>query len=119
MRPIVFAGLMLAWSLSPAAAADPAAAARQRWLRGNLAEARDLYQKFAGDPKQAVTAAIGLSRTWESEGELDKAGQAIDAALKSSPANPTLLARCAELYLLARSVGRSFTSGRSRHRQTG
>ena len=100
MRPIVLAGLMLAWNASPAVAADPAAVARQRLLRGNLAEARDLYEKLASDPKQAVAAAIGLSRTWEGEGELDKAAEAIDAALKSSSANPTLLARRAELSYL-------------------
>ena len=99
MRAIVLAGFMLAESTSLAVAADSAAAARQRWLRGNLAEARDLYAKLAKDPKQATTAAIGLSRCWETEGELDKAAEAIDGALKTAPADPKLLARRAQLYL--------------------
>jgi tetratricopeptide (TPR) repeat protein len=80
-------------------AADPAEA-RKRWLHGNAAEARSLYEALAKDPKQAVTAAIGMSRAWESDGQYDQAAATIDAALKTAPDDPDLLARRAELHYL-------------------
>src|SRR5438874_1407657 len=84
-----------------AAGADPTpAAARQRWLRGNTAEARALYETLAKEPKHAVLAAIGLSRAWESDGEYDKSAAVVDDALKTSPDNADLLARGAELLYL-------------------
>src|SRR5947208_2281550 len=97
--PIIVA--ILAGSLPPfCAAADPAASARQRWLRGNSAEARELYEKLAQDSQHAVAAAIGISRTWEDEGELDKASAAIETALKAGLQHPDLLARRAQLQHL-------------------
>src|SRR3954454_7737217 len=92
--------LLLAPALAPAADAPSLKEARQRWLRGNTAEARAAYEALAKDPQQAVPAAIGLSRTWEADGEYDQAAAAIDAALKAAPANPDLLARRAELFAL-------------------
>src|SRR5207244_436224 len=51
----------------------------------------------ANDAKSAVPAALGLSGTWEDEGEYDKAAATIDAALQTAPDHPDLLARRAEL----------------------
>jgi tetratricopeptide (TPR) repeat protein len=77
--------------------------ARLRWLKGNYEEARAIYEKLAKDPKQAVLGAIGVSRTWESEGEYDKALTVIDEALAKLPQSAELLARQAEvLYLRGR-----------------
>jgi tetratricopeptide (TPR) repeat protein len=91
--------LLLAPALVSAAdAPTPTAAARQRWLRGNIGEARQAYEALVKEPQHAIVAAIGLSRTWEDEGEYDKAAQVIDEALKSAADNPDLLARRAELY---------------------
>ena len=45
--------LLLVVATAPAFGADPPtpAAARQRWLRGNFAEARALYEELAKDPR--------------------------------------------------------------------
>jgi tetratricopeptide (TPR) repeat protein len=75
--------------------ANPAEA-RKRWLHGNTAEARALYEALPDQPQRAV----GLSRAWESDGEYDKAAAVIDAGLKASPDDPELLARRAELHYL-------------------
>jgi tetratricopeptide (TPR) repeat protein len=91
--------LLLSAACGFADGAEPAAA-RQRWLRGNTAEARALYEALAKEPKHTVLATIGLSRVWESDGEYDKAAAAIDDALKASPDNTDLLARRAELLYL-------------------
>ena len=90
--------LLLAPALASAADVPTPAAARQRWLRGNIAEAREVYETLAKDPKHAIPAAIGLSRTWADEGEYDKAAAVIDDALKAAADNPDLLARRAELF---------------------
>lgn len=74
------------------------AAARKRWLRGNSAEAREILDTLVKDPKQAVPAAIVLSRTWESDGEYAKAADVIEGALKAAPDQVDLLARHAELH---------------------
>lgn len=74
--------------------------ARERWLRGNYGEAREMFETLAKDAKLRPAAAIGLSRALESEGEYDKALESIEAALKDSPKEATLLARQAELLYL-------------------
>src|SRR5262249_30919871 len=74
--------------------------ARQRWLRGNYAEAQALYEEVAKDAKQKAVATVGLSRALESKGEYDKALEALDASLKDDPADVELLARRAELLHL-------------------
>jgi tetratricopeptide (TPR) repeat protein len=74
--------------------------ARERWLRGNYGEARELYETLAKDAKLRSAATIGLSRTLESEGEYDKALEAVEAALKDSSKDAALLARRAELLYL-------------------
>jgi tetratricopeptide (TPR) repeat protein len=89
-----------------AAGGEPTMAeARKRWLHGNTVEARELYEALAKNQKDAVPAAIGLSRTWEGDGEYDKAAAVIDTALKPSPGDPDLLARRAELYYLRGQLG--------------
>lgn len=98
MRPILCT-IVVAAICSSLSAADPLASARQRWLRGNIAEAREQYEKLAKDPKRAAAAAIGMSRTWEAEGEYQKALDAIPA----DATDPALLARRAELmYTIGR-----------------
>src|SRR5262249_55719544 len=96
--------LLLLTVAAPVFAADPPtpAAARQRWLRGNYAQARALYQQLAKDPKYLVTAAVGRSRAWESEGEYDKAAVAViaEGAFRAAPDHADLLARRAELSYL-------------------
>jgi tetratricopeptide (TPR) repeat protein len=74
--------------------------ARQRLLRGNYAEARELYTALIKDARQRVPATIGLSRAMESEGEYDQAQTTIDTALKDLPRNADLLGRRAELLYL-------------------
>jgi tetratricopeptide (TPR) repeat protein len=90
-------------SVSPLFAADAPTltTARQRWLRGNYAEARSQYEALAKDPKLMSAALIGVSRCWQSEGEYDKATAALEAALKAQPGGSAdLLARRAELLYL-------------------
>ena len=79
----------------------PLAEARQRWLRGNYEEARDQYQKLLADDTHRAAAAIGLARTWLSEGEHDKALAAIEDALKGDDKNPDLLAARADVHFRA------------------
>ena len=67
--------------------------ARERLLRGNYAEARELFANLAKDAKNKVAASIGLSRAHESEGQYDQALAVIDVALKEAPQNADLLAR--------------------------
>ena len=76
---------------------SPLAEARQRWLKGNLAESRDLYAEKAMDDKLAVPAAIGIARAWLSEGEHGKARETLDAALKKHEDNAELIAWRAEI----------------------
>jgi tetratricopeptide (TPR) repeat protein len=71
--------------------------AQSRWLRGNYEEARVLYEKLAPDPKNFVTAEIGISRCLESQGQYDKALNVLDNALASHSNESELLARRAEL----------------------
>jgi cellulose synthase operon protein C len=74
--------------------------ARDEWLQGNYAEAREMYETLAKDVKLRQAATLGLSRALESQGEYDKAMKALDAALKDMPKDADLLARQAELYHL-------------------
>jgi Flp pilus assembly protein TadD len=85
-------------------AAEPALQeARQRWLHGSYAEAREQYEALLDKPGTGPAAAIGLSRTLQSEGEYDKALSVIETARKRHPHDPNLLARQAEmLYLRGR-----------------
>ncbi len=73
--------------------------ARERWLKGNYAESKALYEKLAKDPAARVPATIGLSKALQSQGEYDKAFEVIDGALKAGP-QADLLARRAEILYL-------------------
>jgi tetratricopeptide (TPR) repeat protein len=77
--------------------AGPLAEARQRWLRGNYEEARQQFEKLLGEEKTRAAAAIGIARTWLSEGEHAKAVDAIEEALKKDESNPDLLAARADV----------------------
>jgi tetratricopeptide (TPR) repeat protein len=74
--------------------------ARQRWLRGNYEEARGQYEALGKDAKNQVAAAIGISQTWQSEGEYDKALSAVESALAKNGKSAELLARLADLLYL-------------------
>src|SRR5580692_2465426 len=71
---------------------SPLAEARLRWLKGNYAEARDLYQQQLKDEKLRAAAAIGIARTHVSEGNAIKALDVLDEALKKADDDPDLLA---------------------------
>lgn len=74
--------------------------ARATWLKGNYAEAQEIYTALVKDAKLRSPASIGLSKALESEGEYDKAMSVLDAALKDAPKDADLLARRAELLHL-------------------
>jgi cellulose synthase operon protein C len=76
---------------------NPLAEARLRWLKGNYAEARELYQEQLKSDKLGATAAIGVARTYLNEGEIAKALEVLDAALKKADDNADLLAAKADL----------------------
>jgi tetratricopeptide (TPR) repeat protein len=75
----------------------PLAEAKQRWLRGNYEEARSAYEKLLADEKLRAAAAIGIARTWLSEGHHDKALAAVEDAIKKDDKNPDLFAARAEI----------------------
>jgi tetratricopeptide (TPR) repeat protein len=90
--------LVLLCSGVPAAAGAPSLKdARLLLLRGKYAEAREQYETLAKDPQQRVAATVGVCRTWQSEGDYDKALAVVDAALKAEPKSPDLHAQRAEL----------------------
>ncbi len=91
---LVLVSAHLAW-----ADASALKEARERWLRGNYAEAKSLYEKLTKDPATQIPATIGLSKALQSQGEYDKAFEVVATALKAGP-NVDLLARRAELYYL-------------------
>ena len=66
-------------------------------LRGNYAEARDLFEELAKQPQHRASATLGIGRAWQSEGQYDKALAAVDSALKDLPASADLLAGRAEI----------------------
>jgi cellulose synthase operon protein C len=104
MKKYLFACLFTFGYLPFVLAAPPTLQeARERWLRGNYGEAREMFEMLAKDAKPRAAATIGLSRTLESEGEYDKALAVVEAALKDSPKEADLLARQADvLYLRGR-----------------
>jgi tetratricopeptide (TPR) repeat protein len=100
MRPLC--AICLVFGIASLAQADGPAyrEARQRWLRGNYEEARAQYEKLVKDAKFGVPAIIGVSQTWQSEGQYDKALSVVEAALKNQPKSADLLGRRAELLYL-------------------
>ncbi len=74
--------------------------ARTRLLRGNYAEARELYTELLVAGKDKMPATLGLSRVMQAEGEYDQALAVVDVAIKDAPKTADLLARRAELLYL-------------------
>ncbi|MCI0680560.1 MAG: tetratricopeptide repeat protein [Gemmataceae bacterium] len=96
--PALFvAVVLLGLSASPANAGGSLKSARDTWLKGNYAEAQEIYAELNKNPKLRAAASIGLSKALESEGEYDKALAAIDAVWKDAPDNADVLARRAEI----------------------
>jgi tetratricopeptide (TPR) repeat protein len=93
---------LLAAGLGRAALADEAALkdARQRWLKGNYVEAQERFEKLLKDEKDGAEAAVGLSRCLQSQGEYDKAADAVESGLRTRPGDVSLLSRKAELLQL-------------------
>jgi tetratricopeptide (TPR) repeat protein len=73
---------------------------RERWLRGNYAEAQDLYGQLLKQPELQQPAALGLSRVLQSRGKDAEALAAIMSALAANPNAADLLARRSELLYL-------------------
>jgi tetratricopeptide (TPR) repeat protein len=94
--------IVVVLGLTVDAPADDAklAEARVRWLRGNYDEARTLYEGLAKDAKTRDAAAVGISRTYQSQGDYNKALATIETALGQSPKSADLRARRAELLFL-------------------
>jgi tetratricopeptide (TPR) repeat protein len=88
--------LFIASSL-PAATLEEA---RLRWLKGNYEEAQSAYEELVKDAKLRSPAAVGLSKSLQSQGEYDKALDVVEAALKDLPKDADLLARKAEILHL-------------------
>src|SRR6516225_3786276 len=59
--------------------------ARKRLLKGNYAEAQQLYERLLKEPKRAVAAAVGLNKALQSQGEYDAALKVLDEALRERP----------------------------------
>jgi tetratricopeptide (TPR) repeat protein len=77
--------------------------ARRLWLRGNIEEARAKYDAVLKKDAKNAAAVVGISRTYSSQGEYDKALGVVETALQAMPKSPDLLARRAEvLYLRGR-----------------
>ena len=127
-RKVHFACLfaVLCWSLVPAAAAEadkkddakaeaPVAAkgpaaelaeAHKLYLGGNYAEAQEKYE--AAVAKHPLDAALGLARSFASEGKLDEAKQALEAGLAKAgkdDQSPAVAKLHAELARLAFDAG--------------
>ena len=83
-----------------AQAGDPLKDARKSLLRGNYAEAREAYESLLKNPKTKAAAAVGISKTHQSQGDYDKALLVVDDALIDLPKNADLLARRAEVHYL-------------------
>jgi tetratricopeptide (TPR) repeat protein len=71
--------------------------AHSRYLHGNYDEAIAIYQALATTAEHAISAAIGISRCRQSQGQYDDALAAIENLLKTHPSDADLLARHAEL----------------------
>ncbi|MFO0879116.1 MAG: tetratricopeptide repeat protein [Gemmataceae bacterium] len=99
MRSFAAAGLV-AILLPALLSAATLQEARLRWLKGNYEEAQEQFEKLLDDKKTQPAAAVGLSRVHQSQGEYDKALDVVVKALGSTPKDPDLLARQAELLHL-------------------
>jgi hypothetical protein len=99
MTKHLFAGLFALVFLPLAVAAPPTLKeARQRWLRGNYGEARDLFETLAKDAKLRPAAPVGLSRPFV--GRLD------ELAVYDRPLSPVDIRRHYDLGTAGRSLPR-------------
>jgi cellulose synthase operon protein C len=89
--------LLLAFAIVAQPKADYPAL-KQRFQRGNYAEARAGYESLLKEEKPAVTAFVGFAALNRTEGEYSKALDALDAGLKIHADDPTLLAQRADLF---------------------
>src|SRR5271166_5277526 len=96
-RVLLLACLLLLGLASSASSAPSLKDARERWLRGNLGEARTQYQALLANPATRSAAAVGLSRVQQSHGDYDDALATIDTALKDLAKDAGLHARRSEL----------------------
>jgi len=97
------AACLLLVGLTATAAAEPTLKdARERWLKGNYAEAQELYEDLAKvkEPGPRAAAVVGLSLALESQGEYDKALEVVESAVKGLAKEVALQARRAELLHL-------------------
>lgn len=81
----------------PQRPSGPLAEAKQRWLRGNNAEARAAFEKLLDKEATRTQAAIGVARTYLSEGNHPRALSSVDDAIKNGDKSPELMAFRAEL----------------------
>src|SRR5262249_26051482 len=100
MKKLCACSLIFLLATSAGAQAPTLKEARERWLRGNYEEARALYEPLARDSKSKLAALIGISHTWQSQGEYDKALEVIAQANAANSKDADLIARHAELLYL-------------------
>jgi cellulose synthase operon protein C len=100
MKYLLCTCLLLVAFTSLAAAEPSFKEARQLWLTGNYDEAKEQYEQLAKTAKNQPAAAIGLSRTLQSQGEYDLALTTLDEALKEHAKSAPLQGRRAELLFL-------------------
>ena len=88
--------------------------ARERWLRGNYAEALDKYKALLKDDKSRAEAAIGVSRCLQSEGEYDRALEAVESAPEGKNEGRPAAGAAGGTALPARPLGGGGEGGRGR-----
>lgn len=91
---------VVVWLASLVQAGGTLKEARAAQLRGNYGEARENYEELLKNAKTRAAAAIGISKTYQSQGEYDKALGAVETALQDEPKNADLHARRAEVLYL-------------------
>jgi tetratricopeptide (TPR) repeat protein len=92
------AALALLMTLAPTAwAGGSLKEARQLLLRGNYAEAREMYASLVKAGNDGSAAHIGLSKAYQSEGDYTQALKVVEGGLKAQPRDGALLSRQAEL----------------------
>lgn len=86
---------------APVVSAEPSLKeARTRWLKGNYAEAAKAFEELCRGDKPDTAAWIGWSKALQSQGELDRALEVVEQALKQRDGDPDLLARKAQIHFL-------------------
>lgn len=80
-------------------AAQQLSDARVHWLRGRFAESIELYTKLVDQMPQREAAAVGLSRCYESLGDIERAADVLDRTIDELPGAHDARARRAELSL--------------------